>query len=66
MEVCDTKRNLEEYCMDYILQPQDRIDRRILVNTVMNIHVALKAGNLLTSWATAGFSRITWSYLIFH
>jgi hypothetical protein len=45
MGVCVTKWNLKEYCMDYILKPQDRLEWRILVNTFMNIHVALKAGN---------------------
>jgi hypothetical protein len=35
--------------MDYILQPQYRTEWRALVNSVRNIHVALKAGNLLTS-----------------
>jgi hypothetical protein len=37
---------------------QDRDQWRVIVNTIMNLRVPYKVGNLLNSWATISFSRI--------
>jgi hypothetical protein len=38
---------------------EERVQRRVLMNTVMNLRVPYKAGNFLTSCATISFSRKT-------
>jgi len=45
--------------MDWIQVAQYRAQCRALLNTVMNLLVPQKAGNLLTNWSTISFSRKT-------
>jgi hypothetical protein len=44
--------------MDWIHLAQDRGQRQVLVNTVMNLPVPWKAGNFVTSWVPISFSRM--------
>jgi len=46
-------------CVDWMHLAQDRDQWRGLVKTVMNRWDTWKTENLLTKWATVGFSRRT-------
>jgi len=46
-------------CVDWIRLAQSRVQRRVLVNTVMNCRVSEKAGYFLTSSTTISFVRRT-------
>jgi hypothetical protein len=43
--------------MDWIDLAQDRVQWKVLVNTVMNLRVPLNAGKFLSSCTIGGFSR---------
>jgi len=43
--------------MDWIHLIQDRVQWRSLLNTVINLRVSKKDGNLLARWDTTRFSR---------
>jgi hypothetical protein len=42
--------------VDWIYLVQDRVQRRALVSTVMNLRASYKVENILTSWASVRFS----------
>jgi hypothetical protein len=55
--------------VDWIHLTQDRDQWRVLVNTVMNILIQEKVGNILTNWVYYQLLKkdsAPWSWLVFY